>query len=107
MNNTGTVYLLHFSRPFSHACHYLGWGKNDATKRIASHLAGRGSALTRAVVAAGITLTVVRLWTNKDRNFERSLKNKKNAKGICPICKVAYNEAAKLKMRARRARKGA
>ncbi len=104
MKNPGTVYLLHFSRPFSHACHYLGWGKGDGAKRIASHLAGRGSSLTRAVVAAGITLTVVRTW-QADRNFERTLKKKKNAKGLCPICKVAYNEAAKLKMRARRARK--
>ena len=99
----GTVYLLHFSRPFSHACHYLGWGKGDATKRISDHIAGRGSALTRAVVADGISLEVVKVWTNKDRNFERALKNKKNAKGICPICKKGYNEKAKLRMRRKRA----
>jgi predicted GIY-YIG superfamily endonuclease len=104
MKNTGTVYLLHFSRPFSHALHYLGWGKGDASKRIADHIAGKGSALTRAAVTAGIELTLVKTWENETRSFERMLKNKKNAKGICPLCKAAYNEAARLRMRRRRAR---
>jgi hypothetical protein len=25
---TGTVYLLHFSRPYKHARHYTGWAVN-------------------------------------------------------------------------------
>jgi len=108
--NSGTVYLLHLARPLGNlannraqAAHYLGWSKGDATKRIADHIAGRGSALTRAAFAAGISLEVVKVWTNEDRNFERALKNKKNAKGICPICKKGYNEKAKIRMRRKRA----
>ena len=102
-NTTGTVYLLHFSRPFKHACHYLGWGKGDATKRIADHIAGRGSNLTRHVVAAGISLKLVATWEG-GRNFERKLKNRKNSKGLCPVCLPALNERSKLTMR--RIRKG-
>jgi len=98
----GTVYLLHFSRPFSHACHYLGWGKGDASKRIADHLAGKGSKLTRHVVAAGIGLTLVATWKG-DRNFERKLKNRKNSKGFCPICKPELNERSRKAMAKRRA----
>jgi len=85
------------------AAHYLGWGQGDASERIGNHLAGRGSALTRAAVAAGISLKLVKTWIG-DRNFERKLKNKKNAKGICPECKKAYNEAAKIRMRNKRSK---
>lgn len=104
MKNPGTVYLFHFSSPFKHACHYLGWGKGSALKRIADHIAGRGSNLTRHVVAAGITLTLVATWEG-DRNMERKLKNRKNAKGLCPICKPALNERSKQDMRRIRARR--
>jgi len=97
----GTVYLLHFSRPFSHACHYLGWGKGDASARIAKHIAGKGSVLTRHAVAAGIKLTLVKTWKG-DRNFERKLKNRHNSKGLCPICKPEIQERSKLAMRRKR-----
>jgi len=103
MAETGTIYLLHFSAPFSHACHYLGWGRGDAAKRIAAHVAGRGSALTRAVTAAGISLKLVRTWKGT-RSDERALKNRKNAKGLCPICKVEYNRAAAARMKAKRSK---
>lgn len=106
MANHGTVYLFHFSSPFKHACHYLGWGKGDALKRIADHLAGRGSNLTRHVVAAGITLTLVATWKGP-RSLERKLKNRKNAKGICPICKPSLNEKERRRMRKSRARRKA
>ncbi len=108
--NPGTVYLFCFSRPMGNlsnsraqATHYLGWGNGDASERIGNHLAGRGSALTRAAVAVGIKLKLVKTWVG-DRNLERKLKNKKNAKGICPECKKAYNEAAKIRMRNKRSK---
>lgn len=99
MSTKGTVYLLCFSSRFSHAQHYLGWGKGDALTRIANHLAGRGSALTRAVVAAGLSLTLVRTWEGQDRHFERKLKNRKNARGLCPRCKPEHNARAAQRMR--------
>ena len=108
--NPGTVYLLCFSRSMGNlsnsraqASHYLGWGKGNASSRLESHMAGRGSSLTRAAVALGIKLTLVKTWVG-DRNLERKLKNKKNAKGICPACKKAYNEAAKIRMRNKRSK---
>ena len=59
----GHIYLFHFSRPLGNpanrramASHYLGWAL-DPEERIAAHLGGRGAAITRAAVAAGITLT--------------------------------------------------
>lgn len=98
MSNPGTVYLLCFSSRFSHAQHYLGWGRGDAAHRIAQHIAGRGSKLTRAVVAAGISLALVRTWEG-DRKLERKLKNRKNARGLCPRCKPAHNKRAAERMR--------
>jgi len=82
----GTVYLLHFSEKFHHCQHYIGWTKYlDA--RIKHHKAGTGSRLVRAVVGAGITVTLVRTWANTDRKFERKLKNRKKARCLCPICR--------------------
>jgi hypothetical protein len=101
MAETGTVYLLHFDRPFSHACHYLGWAK-PGSARIARHLMGKGSALTRAAYAAGVRFTLVATWEGT-RADERKLKNRKNSRGLCPVCKPGYNKAAAAKMRKRRA----
>lgn len=84
----GTVYLLHFSQPFSHARHYLGYsGKGNLNKRLEAHEAGSGSRLTQVIKEAGITFTLARTWKNKTRIFERQLKNRKNAPKLCPICK--------------------
>ncbi len=83
------VYLIHFDRKFSHAQHYIGFvdgGEDRLFSRLEYHRTGKGSKLLKAVSLAGITFNVVRTWIDGDRNFERSLKNKKNAKKLCPIC---------------------
>lgn len=79
------VYLLHFSQPFSHARHYIGWAKHK-DKRISHHRCGTGAKLTKAVVNAGIELIEARFWEGRDKNFERRLKKLKNSKKLCPIC---------------------
>lgn len=33
----GTIYLLHFSKPYKHARHYIGY-TDDLDKRLARHL---------------------------------------------------------------------
>ena len=69
------IYLLHFtaplgdpSRPRMSARHYLRWAPEaDWQDRIDAHRAGRGAAITRAAVAAGIELELVRTWPGEDR----------------------------------------
>ncbi len=80
------VYLIHFSRPLSHARHYIGFAETDVEARLERHLAGRGAKLTRAAVDAGIELKIAVVWPHGDRSFERSLKNQKNTPKLCPFC---------------------
>ena len=93
-NVKGTVYLIHFDDKLCHAQHYIGWAKNvDA--RCAHHKNGTGARLMAAVSDLGLPWKVVRIWENQDRNFERKLKNRKNAKLLCPVCSgnAAWNRA--------------
>ncbi len=79
------VYLLHFACPLWHAQHYIGWTRY-LSLRLEHHRRGTGARLMAAVANAGIDFEVVRTWPNQDRNFERALKNRKNARKLCPIC---------------------
>ena len=88
------MYLLHIEpglRITGHrfARHYLGWTETSVEERLSEHLAGRGSPLVRAAIAAGCEITVERTWTQQDRNFERSLKNRHEAPRLCPRCVAA------------------
>jgi predicted GIY-YIG superfamily endonuclease len=84
--NAGTVYLLHFERPYKHARHYLGWASNlDA--RLAEHAAGHGARLLAVIRAAGIGWTLARTWPG-DRHRERQLKRQGGASRCCPLCGV-------------------
>lgn len=85
MPEKGTVYLIHFERPYHHARHYLGWTK-DVDRRFEEHTKGQGSPLVKAVVDAGIRVSVVKTWPDKTRNFERRLKKLKNTPRLCPVC---------------------
>lgn len=86
----GQIYLLHFSKPYKHAKHYLGYVDGNSYQcivdRLEKHRNGTGAKLTKVVSEAGIDLELVRFWCNVDRNFERSLKNRKNTPRLCPIC---------------------
>jgi hypothetical protein len=95
------VYLLHFDHPYKHAGHYLGWGKPVAA-RVATHRAGRGVPLTRAVVEEGIGMQLARVWPGQHRDFEYHLRRRHNNRHLCPIC----NPSAYMYPAARRARKG-
>jgi predicted GIY-YIG superfamily endonuclease len=82
----GTVYLLHFDRPYRHARHYLGYTGKALKQRLAAHQAGTGARLMEVVIAAGITFTVARIWRQGSRKLERQLKRLKHAPRLCPIC---------------------
>lgn len=81
---TGTVYLIHFDRSFSHARHYIGWTRN-LEGRLWYHRNGAGSRLLAAVNRAGIGWHVVRTWEGTG-NFERKLHRRKNSAKLCPVC---------------------
>jgi predicted GIY-YIG superfamily endonuclease len=83
------IYLLHFDRPIStlHTCqHYIGWTDN-LYERLLAHERGQGARLTQVALERGIGWRVARTWDG-DRQFERRLKNRKNARLLCPICQA-------------------
>jgi len=80
------VYLLHFSRPYVHAAHYLGFTSN-LLERVLMHRAGTGARLVAVVRKYGIEVEVVAIWPG-DRKKERALKRWHNGKRLCPICKA-------------------
>jgi predicted GIY-YIG superfamily endonuclease len=88
---TGTVYLLHFSRPYKHARHYIGWADNLAA-RLALHETGQGARLLAVARAAGITWQLARTWPG-DRFRERQIKTQGGASRHCPMCGVTPRAA--------------
>lgn len=81
---SGTVYLIHFERPYEHARHYLGHTE-DLAARLQAHRSGNGARLMEVVTQAGIDWTLVRTWEGS-RDLERKLKAHKHAPRLCPIC---------------------
>ncbi len=92
----GTVYLLHFDRPYPRgvrssdgaplfARHYIGWTRRDLEGRLHYHRSGWGSRFLRAVAEAGIGWTVARTWDGS-RHDERELKKRHNTPKLCPLC---------------------
>lgn len=84
--DSGTLYLLHFSKRYKQAGHYLGF-TTDLQARLAEHEAGHGARLLQVAKAAGITWTLARTWQG-DRRRERQLKNQGGASRRCPKCGV-------------------
>ncbi|MGX1762168.1 hypothetical protein ACWIGW_44165 [Nocardia brasiliensis] len=82
----GTVYLLHFERPFRHARHYTGW-TTDLEARLAEHRAGRGARLLSVLGQHGIGWSLARTW-NGPRRRERQLKLTGEASRRCPMCGI-------------------
>lgn len=86
--SAGVVYLLHFHRPISErhtAQHYIGWAYHLGS-RVEQHLAGRGARLTQVAKERGITFEIAATWPGS-RSYERQIKNRKNARKLCPICR--------------------
>lgn len=81
----GTTYLLHFSRRYVRAQHYLGF-TTRLDERIKQHLRGRGSPLVRAVRRAGIQVSLARTWEQVTSKFERRGHQRNHASEWCPIC---------------------
>lgn len=82
----GTVYLLHFDRPYRHARHYCGWTTNLA-ERLATHRAGQGARLIDVITTAGIGFRLARTWSGA-RARERQIKRQGGLSRCCPLCGV-------------------
>jgi predicted GIY-YIG superfamily endonuclease len=87
----GSVYLIHFPEPYLTAIgrevwHYIGWAKN-LMARLAHHRKGSVARFLRAINERGIHDEIVKVWEDETREFERLLKNRKNARCLCPVCR--------------------
>ncbi len=80
------VYLIHFSVPYKHARHYLGYS-SDVRARIACHEHGNGARLMEVVTQAGIPWVVSKVWMDGDQALERRLHNRHGSMHLCPICR--------------------
>lgn len=84
-----SVYLLHFDPRYQHAGHYIGFCQDDSPeRRFEHHMAGRGSPLVKAAIAAGSRVHVAQFFPGASRTFERKLKNWGSARKWCPACGV-------------------
>jgi predicted GIY-YIG superfamily endonuclease len=100
----GTVYLLHLSKKIAgHAGHYLGF-TTDLEQRLEDHESGQGARLMEVAKERGIKFELVRTWDRQTRNFERQLKNRKNARFLCPICEEEARARRNWRRRLRRRR---
>lgn len=80
------VYLIHFECKLTgRAQHYIGWSP-DVFNRLGQHRKNQGARILEVCNERGIGYKIARLWKGQGRDFERALKDRKNARHICPEC---------------------
>jgi predicted GIY-YIG superfamily endonuclease len=85
MSPEGTVYLLHFDRPYHGPMqHYVGFTTRDLDQRLKDHREGTGSVTTRRAFEQGIAFTVARTWQGTLK-LERQIKAR-GPSNYCPLC---------------------
>lgn len=89
----GTVYLIHFDRPFKHARHYTGWTSGRLEDRLELHRRGQGARLMAVIAEAGIGWQLARTWEGSRRR-ERQIKRQGGASRCCPLCGVTPRRPA-------------
>jgi hypothetical protein len=91
-------YLLHFTPPYRHARHYLGF-TDDLSRRLHRQATGNGARLVAVALAAGCTFELV--WVRLgSRDEERRLKNQKAVpRLLCPVCPGSARRPAPLQGR--------
>lgn len=81
------LYLLCFDTPIGRAKHYIGSTTLKCLpSRMARHLQGTGSHLTKAMAQLGSGFTLARIIPIKHRSEERRIKNIGHYHTRCPIC---------------------
>ena len=92
LGGNAVIYVIHFSRPFKHATHYIGYSAGTGEDRVERHQRNPGPGLFHALKAAGIQFEVTAVMPG-DRTRERQLHRMKAAspsrglRSICPLCR--------------------
>jgi predicted GIY-YIG superfamily endonuclease len=89
----GRVYVLHFEPAYRHARDYVGWA-HDVDARLAEHLAGAGSPLVRAAIAASVQVELA-ITIAGSRRLEWRLKRWHKTGQFCPTCRAARGGRAR------------
>lgn len=118
------LYRLHFSAPFGHAKHYVGFAEDcerqgcsqtehpfcGVIRRFKLHGTVKGANLTYKARQAGISFVIADVWSG-DREAEARLKYRNGRTGVktgqtrlCSVCKGkgAWHEAHRSRSRSRR-----
>lgn len=89
------IYLLHFSSPVRRCNHYLGSTRADQfARRMREHGNGNGARLCALAVQQQVTMRIVRIWQEPDRQREFKLKRAGHFRLQCPICQAPESERA-------------
>jgi hypothetical protein len=80
----GTIYLLHFSEPYKHAAHYVGF-TFDLPARLDAHAKRTDAWLLEVITEAGLSFELARTWKGS-RKTERQIKKRKATPRLCPMC---------------------
>jgi predicted GIY-YIG superfamily endonuclease len=84
MTAEGTVYLLHFERPYKGKMrHYLGW-TSDLERRLSNHRQGTACATTKLAFDRGIGFVLASTWPGTMK-LERRIK-RRGVVNCCLIC---------------------
>ncbi|WP_298981528.1 hypothetical protein [uncultured Roseibium sp.] len=86
-----TVYVLHFSKPYKHARHYIGYTPDaSAARRVQEHISGsvKGNPLVKAAIDNGATVTLAHEFPGASREFERWLKDRRDVGSWCHCCGI-------------------
>ena len=79
------VYLLHFTQPYKHARHYVGYAEYSIEQRVEHHRKGQGANLTAYASRERSDFIIARTWEG-GRNEERQVKRSRHHSRLCPIC---------------------
>jgi len=84
MTAEGTVYLLHFDRPYSGRMqHYVSF-THDLERGLEGHSQGAAGATTKLAFDKGIGFTLARTWPGTPK-LKRQIKDR-GPVNYCPIC---------------------
>jgi hypothetical protein len=87
----GTVYVLHIEPAYQHARHYVGFtDAASADERVAEHLAGHGSPLVRAALAAGHAVELATSWPGSRTDERRVKRAGGHGHRVCPRCRPRH-----------------